>query len=141
MGSFGKRKKIKPGKYGLPKGADVIKMCVTFLLVAFGLIFFKASSMGNATCYINHLFSFSIFDVTTAYYDLFALGLRLYMILFVLLLVITEWTCRKRQHNLEITSDSVLSRNIFLRWTLYIILLVITFLCKGVEAQFIYFQF
>ena len=141
MGSFSKRKKIKPGKYGLPKGADVIKMGVTFLLVAFGLVFFKASSMGNATCYINHLFSFSIFDVTTAYYDLFALGLRLYMILFVLLLVITEWTCRKRQYNLEITSDSVLSRNIFLRWTLYISLLVITFLCKGVEAQFIYFQF
>lgn len=141
MGAFGKRKKLKTGKYDLPKGADLIKMCITFLLVAFGLILFKASSIGNAVCYVNHLFSISIFDVTTAYYDLFALGLHLYIIIFVLLLMITEWTCRKKQHNLEITSSSVFSRNKFLRWTLYVFLLVITFLCKGVEAQFIYFQF
>jgi D-alanyl-lipoteichoic acid acyltransferase DltB (MBOAT superfamily) len=140
-GSFGKRKKLKPGKYGLPKSVDLIKMCLTFLLVAFGLIFFKASSIGNAISYINKLLSFAIFDVTTAYYDLLALGLHLYVLVFVLLLMITEWTCRKKQHNLEIENDSVLLRNKYFRWILYILLIVVTFLCKGVEAQFIYFQF
>ena len=83
-------------------------MCLTFLLVAFGLIFFKASSIGNAISYINKLLSFAIFDVTTAYYDLLALGLHLYMLVFVLLLIITEWICRKKQHNLEIENGSVL---------------------------------
>ncbi len=140
-GSFGKRKKLKPGKYGLPQGRDILKMVMTFVLVSLGLIIFKATSISNASSYIYKLFDLSVFDVSKGYAELFGLGLHLYILLFVLVLLLTEWTCRKYQHNLEITSGTILSKSKFLRCVLYVSLLVVTFLCKGVEAKFIYFQF
>lgn len=140
-GTFGKRKKLKPGKYGLPQGVDVLKMSITYFFVSIGLIIFKASSISDAFGYLCKLFDMTIFNVSGAYYELFGLGLKVYVLIFVTFLIITEWTCRKRQHNLEITSDSVLARNVFLRWAVYTFLLFITLLFKGIEAQFIYFQF
>lgn len=140
-GAFGKRKKLKSGKYGLPHGSDVLKMFVTYVLVSFGLIIFKASSISEASEYTCRLFDLSILNISKGYSELFGLGLHIYILLFVSLLMITEWTCRKYQHNLEIASDSILYKNKLYRWLLYVFLLVITFLCKGVEAQFIYFQF
>ncbi|MBE6259915.1 MAG: MBOAT family protein [Prevotella sp.] len=140
-GSFGKKKKLKSGKYGLPQGRDVLKMLMTFILVSLGLIIFKSSSVSDASSYIYRLFDTTVFDLSKGYSELFSLGIHIYVLLFVLLLIITEWTCRKHQYNLEITSGTILSKSKFLRWALYISLLVVTFLCKGVEAKFIYFQF
>lgn len=139
--TFGKNKKLKENRWGLPKGTDFMKMFMTYLLISLGLIIFRAPSVGDISDFLCQLFNFQTFSISRSYYELLGLDMQLYILLFIIILIVTEWRKRKCQYNLEIASDSVLAKNNDLRWALYVFLLTITLLCKGVEAQFIYFQF
>lgn len=140
-GSFGKNKKLRPNKYGLPKGKDAFKMIGTFMLVAIGLVLFKSPSLGVAYDFMSSLANISIFDLSTGYEELEALEFQPYTFLFVILLLLSEWTCRNRQHNLELREESFLSGHIFMRRSLYVFIITLLLMCKGVGMQFIYFQF
>ena len=65
-GSFGKNKKIKENKYSLPFMNDVLKMVLTYSLVAIGLVIFRADSIQSLCDYIRALFDNSF--ITTRFY-------------------------------------------------------------------------
>lgn len=61
----------------------------------------------------------------------------LFVVPFVVLLLVSEWTQRSKRHGLEIAQI----RSAVVRWSMYFVLVLIIF-CFGADQQnFIYFQF
>lgn len=126
-------------------GHKFLKVCVTFVLVDFAWIFFRAASIQDAFHIIK-----SIITVHNPWIfldnSIYSLGLsqkQFHLLLFSLLvLVIADWLKYKKVNVL----DKLLEQNIWCRWTVYItgILFVLIFGIWGnaYEAQaFVYFQF
>ncbi len=128
---FGKKKKIRPNKYGLPQRNDLLKMLFTFCLVAFGLIIFRAPSL---TAFYDYVVSM----VSNGWQPATLPSIR--VTLFMLLLLILEWTQRDEEYALTVVKRPFF-RHRFVRWGLYTALLVIIFFFKGQQSNFIYFQF
>ena len=57
FGSFGKNKKLKEGKWGLPKLRDLIMMIVTYFFISFGHIIFFAKNIDSVIGYCSVLFN------------------------------------------------------------------------------------
>lgn len=133
-GTFGRNKKLKSNKYGLPKLNDFMKMVVTFSLVTLGLIIFRADNIAQAWTYIAGIFNFS--NVLSLTSD----GLRVLIptLLCTIAMIIAEWKMRDKEFPLQI--DSIISRKGW-RIALFWIIIVVTVLYSGEEQQFIYFQF
>lgn len=133
-GSFGKRKKLRPGTHGLPTLADFSKMAGVFILVSFGLILFRAGTIDYALAYISRLFSISILTVPVV-----AIGKSTYLL--ILLLLILEWYQRDKEHPLQMKPTFVARR----RWLPYVldltVIAAIVFYGNFEGSQFIYFQF
>ena len=140
-GSFAKRKKLKPGKMGLPTLTDGLQMVLTFILVALGLILFKAPSVHSAYDFFCRLFNLSVFNIPAGFSELKAMDFRVYTLLFLAIMLVTEWTCRGKQYTLELTENASFLGRKLNRWALYVTLILLVLLCKGNEVQFIYFQF
>ena len=128
-GTFGKNKKIKAGKFGLPKLPDFLKMISTFCLVSFGLILFRASSLADSFNYIQGMFSISIFQAPS-------IDVTKVLLFFILSLLLLEWTCRDKEYPLQ-----NLKWPVWVRWSLYVLLVITIFQFKGEETAFIYTQF
>ena len=137
-GAFGKNKKLRSNKYGLPHLKDLMSMILTSCFVAFGLILFRATSLEEACQYYMKIFSLELLELPKGLSDL---GFVYYLRVFIFILLIIEWTNRNMQYGLEIKEGTILQKHFFLRWLLYVILIIVTFLYKGTQAQFIYFQF
>lgn len=136
-GAFGKKKKIKPGYGGLPKMKDFSKMVLTFLLVAFGLILFRADNVGDALLFIKGFLSSSILSKPILLIGNVTLKVTL---LLIIILLVVEWLQRDKQHALQFT-DCKPFKFRWVRWIIYYILLVLIWLNIGNEQSFIYFQF
>ena len=136
-GAFGKKKKIKPGYRGLPKMKDFSKMVLTFLLVVFGLILFRADNVGDALLFIRGILSSSILSKPMLLIDNITLIITL-LLIFVLLTL--EWFQRDKQHALQF-NDRKPFKYRWVRWIIYYTLLVLIWLNIGNEQSFIYFQF
>jgi D-alanyl-lipoteichoic acid acyltransferase DltB (MBOAT superfamily) len=131
-GSFSKKSKLKINRYGLPTLKDAGKMFVTFTLVAFGLIIFRAENLGQAWDYLCQMFSPSLFS--------FPDKGRMSIIYSIILLTI-EWFQRDKQHALQI-DDVKLFSNTIVRWTFYLFFLFVIFQFAAREqSEFIYIQF
>lgn len=133
-GTFGRNKKLKPNKYGLPKLSDLAKMISTFILVTLGLIIFNAESISQAWQYIIGILSpYNILSLTTD-------GLRELMptLLCIIAMIVSEWKMRDKEYPLQI--DSVISKK-YWRIALFWVIIIVTVLYSGEEQQFIYFQF
>ena len=133
-GSFGKKKKLKSNKYGLPQLNDFIKMAITFLIVSFGLIIFKAESIVQAGHYMVRLFNpNNMLTLTTD-------GLRdlIPTLMCMIAMIAVEWKLRDKEFPLQI--DSIISSK-FWRIALFWIIIIVTVLYSGEEQEFIYFQF
>lgn len=105
------------------------KILLTFLLVTFSWIFFRAENVTTALDIINEIFDFNVSG-----------GLQISIILvapFILIMIIVEWIGREWNFGIECIGKL----NIYLRWAFYyfLIFLVITFSDKS--GGFIYFQF
>ena len=133
-GTFARKKKLQANRYGLPYRRDFLKMIGTYLLVAFGLIIFNASSVAQAVVFMKGLFQFSNLTNFTAE------GLRMLALslLFMILVLIAEWRQRDKEYALQI--DSLVPRKAA-RFAIYWVLLIITVLFSGEEQIFIYMQF
>lgn len=132
-GAFAKNKKIRPNSYNLPKFVDFMKMAGTFILVAFGLIIFRADSVGDAFSYVSGMFSTSIISKPTISLGFVEL---LFVFIATLILFITEWRCRDKEYALQVVSSKS-----FIRWSIYVVLALCVFTMSGDQVQFIYFQF
>ncbi len=133
-GSFGKNKKIRPNSYGLPKLSDFSRMVTTFILVAFGLIMFRADTVKDAMLYIGHLFSVSLLSA-----PVYPIGISTIVIIFVLFAM--EWYQRDKEFPLQMKPTFLANK----KWLPYvldlIIIAIIVFYGNFEGSQFIYFQF
>ena len=102
---------------------------VTFLLIIITWVFFKADSVSHAWGYLQVMLSKSLFMSPG--------DLPLKEILIALAFVLVEFIQRKKDHALQINDI----RQLWLRWGLYIGIIVVIMLFGGGTQKFIYFQF
>jgi alginate O-acetyltransferase complex protein AlgI len=123
----------------LPNFKDFIGMSFTFLLTVLAWIFFRAESMEQAMYILQKIFSQSILEMpflleaTTG-----AKILPKQIFLLLTLFIILEW--RGREENFAIEKFG-LKYSTALRWSFYLIIIILIFIYSGKEQQFIYFQF
>lgn len=131
-GAFGKNKKLKSGKYGLPKIIDFIKMICTFVLVSLGLIIFRAETVSDAIEYISLLCSSSLLNKPE-------IQMSTVVYFFCLCLLVFEWLARDEQYTFAyfVAKCKLRVLRFFVYWTLFFFI----FLFQGDKADFIYFQF
>ena len=131
FGSFGKNKKLRQNSIGFPMRNDFVKMMGTFMLVAIGLIIFRAPNVMEAYNYLSNIFSKSFFSLPQ--------GQTAMLYSFPLLLI--DWLTRDKEHALQFSMNTFFNSR-FRRWSLYIVLLLfILFLFGASEQPFIYQHF
>lgn len=129
-GAFFKKTKLRTNKFGLPVAKDFGQMLLTFALVVFGLIIFRAPSIAEAWNYIIQGCSITLFSMPQ-----FMAGLKLTLFSIAVLLIF-DWIHRDKEHALQITNYSI-----WFRCGIYYAL-VLFLLEYGHHSQsFIYFQF
>lgn len=119
---------VAQGKY-LPSIKEFGQMSFTFFITLIAWVFFRADSVTHAFSYLKNMFTPSIFSKPNI--------LPYTVLLFVVLFIITEWLGRQGEYAIQ-HIDSI---NRPLRWSIYIILIILMFLYTGEEQTFIYFQF
>jgi D-alanyl-lipoteichoic acid acyltransferase DltB (MBOAT superfamily) len=135
-GSFFKKSKLKSqGRWNLPAGKDFRQMTGTFLLVALGLILFRAESLNDFA----HML-LRVLDVRLSALQQFP-SLQLISALIpafpaVCFMFWIEWRKRQKEFALQL-QDSVAWK----RRLLYAALVVCIFVFRGEAGEFIYFQF
>ncbi len=132
-----KRSAIISEKRFFPPLKDFVQIFITFVLVVIGWIFFRAEDMTQAIDYIARLCDSSIVSMPNFRY----LGLSFikltYTLFFIVLLQLIDWIQRKQDFGLEISNVKYR----FIRWSIYIIFLLIFSIFAGGQEAFIYFQF
>ncbi|KXX66913.1 MBOAT family protein [Flammeovirga sp. SJP92] len=117
-----------------PSWKEALQMGITFGLVVLGWIFFRSPSVKDALRYINGIFDGSIFEFP--YLLITVLGKVKPLLILIFWLI--EWLGRDQSYALK-NIEKVTNRNI--RWLIYLIIIGILFLYKGIAQEFIYFQF
>ena len=125
MGKMSSSNIIRTNRLGLPVISDFMRMSLTFVFVVFGMLIFRCNNINQFVAELDSLriAFFSIPDVGAATNWLFV---------FVMMLV--EWCHRNRDNGLEI--DYIRSKP--LRWSIYLILILVIFLNGGETTGFIY---
>ena len=121
---------IAYGRY-LPNIKELFQMVLTFFFAVIGWIIFRAENMSQAYDYLTRMF-FSIsegdsINVRTALF-------------YGLILLAVEWLQRDKQHALQF-SDTAPFNLRWVRWTIYVVITIITLCFTGYSQTFIYFQF
>ncbi len=122
---------VAQGKY-LPNIREVMSIGITFLLVAFAWIFFRAESIAHAWSYIVGIFSIN---------QGVSLGLSsgiLVPIVLISIFVVFEWIGRESEFAIEQLGNKWHKS---LRWLFYYLIVFVIFWYSGAEQEFIYFQF
>jgi D-alanyl-lipoteichoic acid acyltransferase DltB (MBOAT superfamily) len=132
-GAFGKNKKLRPNDYGLPKRKDFLKMVLNYVLVSLGFIVFYAGSVSDAFQFFSGILSTSLFTMPT-------LPIRKATIVFMLIVLILEWTTRKKEHPLQLPVEGIF-RYSAVRYALYAGIGLLLFIYAGEVETFIYFKF
>lgn len=113
----------------IPSVKEVINIFLTFLLVCFAWIFFRAESVSQALQYIKNIFSNTLFSLPNPF--------PFKILCFIILMIFIEWINRQKFHGLEISNYN--------RWVRRIIYLIIIFIILRYanfgSKEFIYFQF
>ena len=118
----------------LPSVGEFASMLVTFLLVNFGWILFRAPDFAGFCDFTSRLFSSSLFNWH-------GLNMRMAtMLMWCAGLLLVEWFQREREHVLQLDGYRLFS----LQWTrlaLYAVIVFLIFYFAGQVQTFIYFQF
>ena len=133
LGSKSHKDTVAHGRF-LPSFRELTAMVVTFLLVNFGWILFRAPDFTSFSEFVSRLFSHSLFNYH-------GLTMRMAtMLLWCAALLLVEWLQREKQHVLQIDGYRVLSVRP-VRLALYAVLVFLIFYFAGQVQTFIYFQF
>ena len=117
-----------------PTWRDLPKMLITFALVVFGWILFRAADIKQFGEICSQLFSLSLLSMPYVDGTLFYLPL----VFVVPLLIIVEWINRNKKSVLSLSWCSVRT----CRWLIYFaLIMIICFFGYYKQTQFIYFQF
>lgn len=121
-----------------PSIKEFSSMLLTFCLVVFAWIFFRAEDLRHAVYYISSIFSKSILDAPKGS-DFFGTGIYPSAIVSLIgIFLIIEWIGREEKYAIEKLG---LKWSPFLRYAMYFIILFALFWFGGKEQRFIYFQF
>ena len=119
----------------LPSFKELIEIGFTFFLIVLTWIFFRANSLRDAFLYIKEVGTNGIFIAP----QLNTTMSTKILILFICVMLITEWYARKREFGL---SFFMASKPQIVRWLFYsLIICSIGFFMPAEETPFIYFQF
>jgi len=129
-GAFFKKAKLKTGWLGLPCLKDCGRILLTFLLVTFGLIIFRADTVSSAFAYIGNIFSGSILSISleNRHFQCFA---------FILVAMVLEWAQRKKEYALDLEGV----KSVALRFAIYLAVILVTLIFSTDSSEFIYAQF
>ena len=133
LGSQRYRDTVAHGRL-LPSLRELVSMVVTFLLINFGWILFRAPDFAAFSEFVSRLFSPSLFNYH---------GLTMKMatmLLWCAALMLVEWIQRERQHVLQIDGYYLLKARP-VRLALYALIVFLIFYFAGQVQTFIYFQF
>jgi D-alanyl-lipoteichoic acid acyltransferase DltB (MBOAT superfamily) len=114
----------------LPSAKEFFQIVITFFLVTFAWISFRAESLHQAIVYISGIFSFSLFQTPTITPKL--------LLLVLLIFIIIEWKGRSYSYAL---ANMGTKWSTPVRWAMYCLIGLIILVLKGASQQFIYFQF
>jgi len=140
-GSFNRKKKLQENRFGLPRASDFIRMCGVWLLVAFGLILFRAPSLHEAAAFCSGMAAMPDGGLMGLVFALKDAGARLVSPLFLLLVLLLEWKCRKQEYPLQFSAGSRPAVSIICRTAVYVALACAIIICQGGHESFVYFQF
>ncbi|GHT20159.1 O-acyltransferase [Bacteroidia bacterium] len=122
----------------LPGLKELCQMALTFGLVAFGWILFRAENITHAWDYISGIFSAALFTMPTIpYMPAFGTSGGVMMFFFIIILLLVEWLNRQKQHGLQI--DNVKYR--IVKGFIYFAIIFVIWAFGGRQEVFIYFQF
>lgn len=119
-----------------PSFRELLNMCLTFLLVCFAWIFFRAPSISDAFQYIGGIFTQPLLPGTEER-ALFAQNLHMPLVLIFMLIV--EW--RSRNADDVIPYFNGMKARYIRRSIYYLLICMILLLGSFEETAFIYFQF
>lgn len=135
FGKFGKNKKLKQGRWGLPLMKDLAMMILTYVLVAFGQVVFFATDVPSISSFISTVASGSwnmsfLFDISTL------LPIPMAIFLFCL-----DWTSRKKEFAIQRASRIYTNKTINILILDLFIALIVAFFGYNGQGSFIYFNF
>ena len=104
---------------------------ITFLLVMIGWILFRSVSITDAIIYVHRMFS---------EFDAGPLVTGKKTLLWCAVLIVLEIINRKKETPFDF-NRGVLTKYVFLRWSIYVMTFLIILLFQGYSESFIYFQF
>jgi D-alanyl-lipoteichoic acid acyltransferase DltB (MBOAT superfamily) len=118
----------------LPTVKEFMQILVTFCLVCFAWIFFRANNIEHAIQYISGIFTKSLFSIPEIFYS------REFLVLtgIIVLFIIIEWLGRDEEYAL---AKFGFKWYLPFRMGFYYFLISLIFWLGGKEQQFIYFQF
>ena len=114
----------------LPSLSEVFNMSITFIMVVFAWIFFRAESLTHAFLIIIKIFSKSLLSVPEI--------LPKTILLLLGVFVLVEWLGREEQFAL---AKLGLGKFKYLRYSFYFIIVFCIYIFAGKEQKFIYFEF
>ena len=131
LGKNRKYTEVVAGGKLFPFMKELLQMFLTFLLAVIGWIIFRAESISHAWDYIFRMVT--EFDGVLPKH-----GNAPFIYIGILLLV--EWLQRDKEFGLQLDAQGIF-RFRAVRWLLYYVVFITTFLLAGNQANFIYFQF
>lgn len=124
---------VAKGKF-LPSAREFFQILMTFSLVSFAWIFFRAESMTHAFSYISEIFSASIFTFPT-----FEKPYKLLITMLMLLVfIVIEWIGKENQFAIQKIGEKWKP---YMRYAMYYAIVLTILLFAGEKQVFIYFQF
>ena len=124
---------VAEGKF-LPSLKDAFSMLITFSLIVLAWIFFRAEDLNHAFNYVSEIFSLSLFSFPSN----FGGGKALLTLALIVVFMLIEWLQRDKQHTLDL---SLIRGGRYVRWGIYLIIILAIISFSGQQQEFIYFQF
>ncbi|MCA0153000.1 MBOAT family O-acyltransferase [Winogradskyella vincentii] len=119
---------VAEGKY-FPSLKEIFQMMTTFFITLIAWVFFRADNVTNAFMYLNDMFTLSLFSKPEIL-PFTILGLLSFF-------MAIEWFGRSG----EFAIQKIDFMNKPIRWSFYILLIILMFSFTGEQQEFIYFQF
>lgn len=113
----------------LPSFKELAQMLITFFITLIAWVFFRADNVTHAVDYLQNTFNGSLFNMV----EIFPTTILSLLAFFIII----EWIGRSGEYAIE----RIDWLNKPLRWSLYLLLVILMFAYTGEEQQFIYFQF
>jgi len=123
----------------IPNFRELLQMLGTFCLTTLAWVFFRADSMDHAIKYLSKIFSSSL--LKSPIKDLWAINTGdhiIFLTVSMFIFVLVEWLQREKQYGLELDEDKV---PLFIRRSIYYVVIIACYIMNGVQQEFIYFQF